>query len=200
MKKIKKIQKLIIRLERIFRIKLIFTYLALAIFVSFILPHYTYAYSLDMHSSEPSLGLDIDVVDNIEIEEYNIFKLNKQALKLFSAPKLEKTLPEIKDRKIKLSNYHYVTAYNLVEWQTDNTPCIGASGDDLCELIDQGISTCAANFVPLGTSLEIEGIGRCLVLDRLNKRYPSRIDITMGPDKIAEARQFGLQRLKVGEY
>jgi len=110
-------------------------------------------------------------------------------------------LPEIKDRKLEIFNYHYVTAYNVgVVAQTDNTPCIGASGDDLCQLVDQNINVCAANFVPLGTYLEIEGLGKCQVLDRMNIRYAYRVDIAMGPDEIAQAKEFGLKRLKVGTY
>ena len=110
-------------------------------------------------------------------------------------------LPEIKDRELKVFNYRYVTAYNVgVVAQTDNTPCIGASGDDLCELFEQGINICAANFVRLGTNLEIEGFGTCVVLDRMNKRYTSRVDILMGPNEITKARQFGLQYREVGIY
>jgi 3D (Asp-Asp-Asp) domain-containing protein len=110
-------------------------------------------------------------------------------------------LPEIKDRELVVFNYRYVTAYNVgVVAQTDNTPCIGASGDDLCELFEQGVNICAANFVRLGTNLEIEGFGTCVVLDRMNKRYTSRVDILMGPNEIAKARQFGLQYREVGIY
>ena len=110
-------------------------------------------------------------------------------------------LPEIKDRKLEVFHYRYVTAYNVgVVAQTDNTPCIGASGDDLCKLVDQNINICAANFGPLGAYLEIEGVGKCKVLDRMNVRYGYRVDIAMGPDEIEIAKGFGLQKLKVGVY
>ena len=110
-------------------------------------------------------------------------------------------LPKIKDRELKVFNYRYVTAYNVgVVAQTDSTPCIGASGDDLCKLFEQGVNICAANFVRLGTNLEIEGFGTCVVLDRMNKRHTSRVDILMGPNEIAKAKNFGLQRKKVGIY
>ena len=110
-------------------------------------------------------------------------------------------LPKIKDKELKVFNYRYITAYNVgVVAQTDSTPCIGASGDDLCKLFEQGINICAANFVRLGTNLEIEGFGTCVVLDRMNKRYTSRVDILMGPDEIAKAKQFGLQYREVGIY
>lgn len=88
-----------------------------------------------------------------------------------------------------------VTAYNVgVKEQTSDTPCIGAGGDDLCRLITQSTKVCAANFVPLGTILAIEKIGECVVLDRLHRRYPHRVDIAMREHETREAREFGLQR------
>lgn len=88
-----------------------------------------------------------------------------------------------------------VTAYNVgVREQTSETPCIGAVGQDLCQKVAQGEKICAANFVDLGTILHIEGYGECLVLDRMHKRFPYRVDIAMREDEIAEAREFGLQR------
>ncbi len=88
-----------------------------------------------------------------------------------------------------------VTAYNVgVREQTSDTPCIGASGRNLCELVERDVSVCAANFVPLGTILKIEEFGMCVVLDRLHRRYAQRVDIAMREDEIEEARQFGLQK------
>ncbi len=88
-----------------------------------------------------------------------------------------------------------VTAYNVgVREQTSETPCIGAIGQDLCQKVAQGEKICAANFVALGTILSIEGYGECVVLDRMHKRFPYRVDIAMREDEIAEALEFGLQR------
>jgi len=87
-----------------------------------------------------------------------------------------------------------VTAYNVgVKEQTSDTPCIGAGGDDLCRLITR-MKVCAANFVPLGTILEIEKFGECVVLDRMHRRFSHRVDIAMRDHEIEEAREFGLQR------
>ncbi len=87
-----------------------------------------------------------------------------------------------------------VTAYNVgVREQTSDTPCIGAGGDDLCRLTER-IKVCAANFVPLGTILEIEKVGECVVLDRMHRRFPHRVDIAMRDHEAREAREFGLQR------
>ncbi len=88
-----------------------------------------------------------------------------------------------------------VTAYNVgVREQTSETPCIGAIGQDLCQKVEQGEKICAANFVALGTILSIEGFGECVVLDRMHKRFPYRVDIAMRENEIAEAREFGLQK------
>jgi 3D (Asp-Asp-Asp) domain-containing protein len=90
-----------------------------------------------------------------------------------------------------------VTAYNLIDEQTDDTPCIGASGDDMCERLDKGEKICAANFVPLRSKLYIDGLGECLVLDRMNGRFNHRVDIAMKENEINRAIKFGVQRLKV---
>ncbi len=92
-----------------------------------------------------------------------------------------------------------VTAYNSVEWQTDSSPCIGAQGSDICEHLEAGSNTCAANFVPLGTVLEVDGLGTCVVRDRMNARYFYRVDWYMGED-VSAAKTFGIQYLDVGVY
>ena len=91
-----------------------------------------------------------------------------------------------------------ISVYNIGDPnQTDETPCIGASGDNLCDLVSQGKLICAANFVPLHTTLHIENIGECLVLDRMNAKFPDRVDLALPLDKIEEAKQFGVKNLQV---
>lgn len=88
-----------------------------------------------------------------------------------------------------------VTAYNVgVREQTSDDPCVGASGEDLCRLVDEGRSVCAANFVALGTVLRIENYGECVVLDRMNRRFAHRVDIAMKEDAVEEALEFGVKR------
>ncbi len=88
-----------------------------------------------------------------------------------------------------------VTAYNVgVREQTSDNPCIGATGQDLCRLVDEGRNVCAANFVALGTVLRIEEYGECVVLDRMNRRFAHRVDIAMKEDAVEEALEFGLKR------
>jgi len=92
-----------------------------------------------------------------------------------------------------------VTAYNVgVREQTSENACIGASGQDLCRLVREGRNVCAANFVALGTVLRIEKYGECVVLDRLHRRFPHRVDIAMNEEAVEDARAFGLKRRVVG--
>lgn len=88
-----------------------------------------------------------------------------------------------------------VTAYNSVPEQTDDTPCIGADGDNLCQYDGCAV---ASNDYPLGTRIELEGIGVCTVKDRMNRRYTGtgRIDLYMGMD-VAGAKKFGKKELKI---
>jgi 3D (Asp-Asp-Asp) domain-containing protein len=88
-----------------------------------------------------------------------------------------------------------VTAYNVgVREQTSDTPCIGASGRNLCNLVERDVKVCAANFVALWTILKIDNFGECVVLDRMHSRFSHRVDIAMRESEIKEAREFGLQR------
>ena len=91
-----------------------------------------------------------------------------------------------------------VTAYNAGDpRQTDDTPCISASGENICNALAKGKKRCAANFVPLGSRLYVEKFGMCLVTDRTNKRYRNRVDIAMQKKDYHKARQFGRQKLNV---
>jgi len=86
-----------------------------------------------------------------------------------------------------------VTAYNVGESkQTDSKPCIGASGDNLCTLVKKGIKVCAANFVPLRSKLYVDKIGECIVLDRINARFGSRVDFAMEKSQYGRAVKFGV--------
>ncbi len=88
-----------------------------------------------------------------------------------------------------------VTAYNVgVPEQTSDNACIGASGENLCRLVDAGRKICAANFVALGTILHIDHYGECVVLDRMHRRFSRRVDIAMRQDAVDEAIEFGLQK------
>jgi len=91
-----------------------------------------------------------------------------------------------------------VTAYNVGDpSQTDDTPCISANGENICQALAKGKMRCAANFVPLGSRLHVDKVGVCLVTDRMNKRYRNRVDIAMQKDEYRKACRFGRQKLQV---
>lgn len=87
---------------------------------------------------------------------------------------------------------HIMTAYNSEVGQTDDSPCITANGFDVCK---HGIEdTIAANFLKFGTKVQIPelfGDRVFVVRDRMNKRYPSRVDIWML--KRQDALKFGVR-------
>lgn len=71
-----------------------------------------------------------------------------------------------------------VTGYNTLEAQTDSTPCISASGNNICGRKD--VAACPRH-IELGTKIEIDGnIYECL--DRLSKKYDDRFDISCDKD------------------
>jgi 3D (Asp-Asp-Asp) domain-containing protein len=84
-----------------------------------------------------------------------------------------------------------ITAYNPVEAQTDDTPCIAASGLNICETRKNIV---ASNEFPFGTRLLIEG-EIYYVEDRTNSRYQYRVDILM--DSYEEARKWGIQTKEI---
>ena len=84
-----------------------------------------------------------------------------------------------------------VSMYNLGDTrQTDDSPCIGASMVDLCQL-SKYINICASNCFDMGTRLEIVGLGECIVLDRMNSRYGCEmIDWAIGKDEEAYSGKY----------
>lgn len=109
----------------------------------------------------------------------------------------QQALPEMPTvTKIIRISTHAMTAYNSDPRQTDDTPCITANGFNVCE---HGIEdTIAANFLKFGTKVmipELFGDRIFIVRDRMNKRYPSRVDIWM--KEYTDAKQFGVKRAKI---
>jgi len=82
------------------------------------------------------------------------------------------------------------TAYNSMEGQTDSTPWITASGSRCRD------GVIAANFLPIGTKVLIEGFGNKVftVEDRMNRRFNKRIDIWFATYN--DARKFGIRKIK----
>lgn len=91
------------------------------------------------------------------------------------------------------------TGYSLSVDETDENPCVGAGNNNLCELRpilkEEGRTICASRDLPLDTVIYIDGIGECIIKDRMNKRYKgtNRVDILF--DSKQEAINFGKQQL-----
>lgn len=82
------------------------------------------------------------------------------------------------------------TAYSSTHDQTDNSPFIMASGN---QVYDGAI---AANFLPVGTKVmlpELYGEKIFTVEDRTHGRFAHRVDIWMGTRE--EALQFGIKQI-----
>lgn len=125
-----------------------------------------------------------------ELEQEMIYKTE-------SMNKCEIQSPVANNEKIE-ATLREVTAYNAgIPNQTDASPCISASGDNICKLLAQGEKICATNYVPLGTKLYIENYGECIVLDRMNSRFQNRVDIAMQAHEYERAVKFGKQNLEV---
>ena len=83
---------------------------------------------------------------------------------------------------VKPPHYHqvraYVTGYNTVPGQTDNTPCLAASGANICGRRDA--VACPRKF-DLSTVVEIKGT-TYICEDRLAKKFDRRFDISCDKD------------------
>ena len=127
----------------------------------------------------------------------NFLKNQKTEIVLENIDDLTKRIlyPEYKvvDQRIR-----QITAYNAGDiYQCSGNPCIAANGENICLALKMGYKRCAANFVPFGTLLEIDGYGQCLVTDRMNSRFAHRVDIAMTLEQKQQAREFGLKTLEV---
>lgn len=89
-----------------------------------------------------------------------------------------------------------ITAYTSDVAQTDDTPCIAASGMDICAHGKEDIV--AANFLPMGARIRIPdlyGDRIFTVQDRMNARYDKHVDIWL--KDYHQAKQFGLKYSKI---
>lgn len=101
-----------------------------------------------------------------------------------------------KKTNIKTSGLYEMTAYTSEVAQCDASPCITANGFNVCA---HGIEdTVAANFLKFGTKIkipELYGDRIFVVRDRMNKRYPDRVDIWFKDKK--QAIKFGFKVAKI---
>jgi hypothetical protein len=86
-----------------------------------------------------------------------------------------------------------VTGYNTVPAQTDSTPCIAASGADICGRHD---AVACPRRIKLGTTVEIRGT-TYVCEDRLAKKYDKRFDISCDKDMACPYEVAGWATIKV---
>jgi 3D (Asp-Asp-Asp) domain-containing protein len=98
---------------------------------------------------------------------------------------------EAKDRTI----YALTTGYNTLKEQTDSSPCVSASGDNICGRKD--VAACPRS-IELGTLVKING-KYYYCLDRLNIKYDNRFDISFDKDLVG-AINYGQQYHEVTIY
>ena len=131
-------------------------------------------------------------IDNLLLLEENLVDGEKK-IALLTKPEEKDLSPEI---RVIRTSFHTLTAYNSEVAQTDDTPCITANGFDVCA---HGIEdTIAANFLKFGTKVripELFGDRIFVVRDRMNRRYPDRVDVWMLNK--SDAIKFGVRRATI---
>ncbi|MFZ6015071.1 MAG: hypothetical protein ACOYUZ_01815 [Patescibacteria group bacterium] len=96
------------------------------------------------------------------------------------------------------------SAYNSLPGQTDSTPCVTATGYDVCRsyALYGAINTVASNSLPMNSKIkipELYGDRIFVVRDRMNRRYGgNRIDLWL-PTR-GEAVSFGTKILDIEVY
>ena len=127
----------------------------------------------------------------VEVEELEQILANKNQITINV-----NNLPENDEWQAKYTTNHIITAYNSEPGQTDDSPCITANNFNVC---DHGIEdTIAANFLTFGTKVripELFGDRVFVVRDRMNRRYPNRVDVWLLEKQ--DAKNFGVQRTMI---
>jgi hypothetical protein len=90
----------------------------------------------------------------------------------------------------------YVTGYNTVVGQTDSTPCIAASGANICGRRD---AVACPRRIDLGTVVEIRGT-TYVCEDRLARKFNTRFDISCDKDADCPPEVTGWATIKVYGY
>jgi hypothetical protein len=87
----------------------------------------------------------------------------------------------------------YVTGYNTTPGQTDDTPCIAASGANICGRTD---AVACPRRIGFGTILQIRGM-LYICEDRLAKKYDSRFDISCDKNTDCPPQVTGWTKIRV---
>jgi hypothetical protein len=110
----------------------------------------------------------------------------------FIAPVQAFTLPHLPIPSFR-DVHAYVTGYNTVPGQTDDTPCIAASGANICGRTD---AVACPRHISLGTFLAIRG-AIYVCEDRLAKKFDSRFDISCDKNTNCPGQVTGWADIKV---
>jgi hypothetical protein len=87
----------------------------------------------------------------------------------------------------------YVTGYNTVPGQTDDTPCTAASGADICGRTD---AVACPRRIGIGTVVEIRGT-TYVCEDRLAHKFDARFDISCDKDTACPPTVTGWATIRV---
>ncbi|MBU1036867.1 3D domain-containing protein [Patescibacteria group bacterium] len=136
----------------------------------------------------------VGVAQSIEIEQELNPQLPLEAgkVEILIAYPQEPTLPQIKIKEPRYTIKMWVTAYNSLPNQTDASPCITASGLDVCQRNMEDIIATNYKYLPFGTKIrlpELFGDKIFTIEDRMNQRYYRTADIWM--KDFQTAKKFG---------
>lgn len=186
MEALRKNQKRFISLKQAKKIVIILVFIFCFDFLMFPVPAMA-----DQAVEEANLGQEQAVLAENAVEQAII---EQQAIE--KEPVFINQLPKNNDLKVERNSYRIITAYNSEVGQCDNSPCTTANGFNVCE---HGIEdSIAANFLPFGAKvrlLELFGERVFIVRDRMNARFPDRVDVWM--INKAQAKHFGVKYAKV---
>lgn len=137
---------------------------------------------------------------------FPMIAVSETAENQFHLPKAKSILPQAQNKPFHLVGNKLVSeftgevsAYNLGDVsQNDDSPCIGAFNENLCEAKDLVF---ANNYYLPGTLVCIDKVGCGRVADRMNSRYgKEHFDIAMKLEDKQVALNFGRQNLTVRIY
>jgi 3D (Asp-Asp-Asp) domain-containing protein len=144
-----------------------------------------YAGELTFPSPEANFSLSKKSI----LETSGYFIIQSNSLLPVSNPFLDDSVGSSKGEEVIFT----ITAYYLVPWETDDDPCILASGINACEIKNKKIVACPRKY-PFGTKFLINGeIWECQ--DRLNIKYDDRIDLLVATEE--EMEKWGKRILPV---
>lgn len=118
-----------------------------------------------------------------------------QAVTTEEAPIFEVKTKEAVENPAYKTRIARITGYNTVKEQTDQTPCISASGDNICGRND--VVACPRN-IKLGTKVEIGG-KTYVCLDRLAAKFDNRFDISCDKDMACPYKVTGTKEVRIYE-